>query len=314
MTEDLIIIIPTHNRQHYLRRVIKYYSSFPCKVYICDSTPEVFIFEEELPSNIEYISCPDKNFYQKVYSVIKNTEVPFYALSPDDDFIKLETLKECYEVLKNNENYSFATGKQICFNKPFDNKFVNIDVANLLSYINFESFENRNDYLRYFWSHYQNILWSLYRRDVIFKTFTCLSLCNFSNGNFIELLLGIEGLRAGDIYVSREGFNYRELIKGQHWGTTVLSITENNIRRDENLREDVNRFENYYKNDGGFSHKCLQLYLYNFRTSRLKRLIGKMLPGKVERLITSKLSHANYSISEYKDDEMLALVGNIVNN
>ena len=134
MTEDLIIIIPTHNRQHYLRRVIKYYSSFPCKVYICDSTPEVFIFEEELPSNIEYISCPDKNFYQKVYSVIKNTEVPFYALSPDDDFIKLETLKECYEVLKNNENYSFATGKQICFNKPFDNKFVNIDVANLLSY------------------------------------------------------------------------------------------------------------------------------------------------------------------------------------
>ena len=39
MLTDIIIIIPTHKRQHYLNRVAWYYSHFDMKVYICDSTP-----------------------------------------------------------------------------------------------------------------------------------------------------------------------------------------------------------------------------------------------------------------------------------
>ena len=142
--EDLVIIIPTYNRQHYLRRVIKYYSTYPCKVFICDSSKEKACIESK--DNITYLWVPQSSFYQKILDVIKAYPVDFYALSPDDDFLKIETMEECYNELKKNKNYSLGTGGQIYFNEGFNEGFYKTDAANRLKDINCVRFNSKYQY------------------------------------------------------------------------------------------------------------------------------------------------------------------------
>lgn len=259
MIEDLIIIIPTHNRQHYLNRVVKYYSTFPCKVVICDSSKEKAIVD--CYDNITYRWVPQSSFYKKVLDVINETSAKFYALSPDDDFINKETLLEVISFLETHDDYSFGNGRQIRFKKEDHGAFYTSNSFNKLQGIT--SIEADGDkYLQYFYQHYQNILWSVFRKCVVKDAFESLNACNYANGNFVELSLSIEGLRNGRVYISERGFNYREVIEGEHWGSTTPSITYRNIQKDNSLKTEVNLFKKYYKNDKGFANKCLKLYLH----------------------------------------------------
>ena len=242
--EDLIIIIPTYNRQNYLKRVIKYYSSFPCKVFICDSSKEKAVVESY--ENIIYRWVPQSTFYQKILDIINETSVDFYALSPDDDYIKQETLIECYKTLKSDNKYSIGTGGQIFFNEGLKNGFYKQDYANKLKGINDISFDSQTSYVKYFWAHYQNIHWSVFKRNVIEKTFQALNQCNYNNGRFVELTLSIEGLREGKVYVSPNGLNYREIMDGEHWGTIAPPLTRYNILHNKDLKNDVEIFQQYF--------------------------------------------------------------------
>lgn len=259
MLEDLIIIIPTHNRQHYLGRVVKYYSSFPCKVYICDSSKQKT--NVETTENISYRWVPQSNFYGKVLDVINDTSADYYALSPDDDFLKEETLMECYEKLNSNRSYSVGVGKQVFFDEPFDGVFYSKQSANRLESFKSIEGENKVEYINRFWKHYQNILWSLFRREVVLNAFKALSSCNFKNGNFVEVILGIESLRAGTIYVSNQGLNYREVSKAEHWGSTTVPITKDSVEKDFDLKNSIKKFYNYYSWDNGFAINCFDGYL-----------------------------------------------------
>ena len=317
MIEDLIIIIPTHNRQHYLGRVIKYYSEFPCKVYICDSSKE----KADIDScgSIIYRWVPQSNFYGKVLDVLNDTSADFYALSPDDDFLKQETLMECYEVMKKNEEYSMGAGMIVAFNQPFDNSFFYFTVSNKLQGINEKSFDNKMAYAQYFEENYQNILWSLFRKKVIFNAFQCLSTCNFSNGNFIELLLGIESLRAGKVYISCNALNYTEYILGEHWGNTTPSINKYNIKTIPSLKQDVESFKIYFNEDNGFSEKCLNYYLdssFQPTSKSIKSLIKIIVPGPVMSWLVKLLRKNNESprleTKQFYDPEMLSRISNAI--
>lgn len=316
MIEDLIIIIPTHNRQHYLGRVIKYYSEFPCKVYICDSSKE----KADIDScgSIIYRWVPQSNFYGKVLDVLNETSADFYALSPDDDFLKQETLMECYEVMKKEESYSFGTGRQVLFKKEFDNILTSPDYSNRMKDIAGIVFNDRKEYIKYFEENYQNILWSLYRKDIIKNTFGCLSRCNFTNGNFVEMILGIEALRCGDVYMSKEGLNYRELISSDHWGNTTLSITRKNIEKDVYLNKDVIKFYEYYNND---EHAifCFESYLnavYNQPQKVLIKRIKDSIPNKLKLIIRNGINmiYGRHAISIYEDNIMVERINKVINN
>lgn len=259
MSKQIIIIIPTHNRQAYIKYVVKYYSLFPCKVYICDSSKQKA--DVVNTGNVIYRWIPDTNFYDKILQILDETTADYYALSPDDDYLKEETLLECFNALSNNDVYSLGIGKQILFREKVYNQFYSFKGANQLEHIaNFE-FKNSNDYINYFWKNYQNILWSVFRKDVLDNAFKCLSKCNFDNGNFIELILGIESLRAGHVYASNNGLNYREVIDGEHWGNTTPSISYKNIEKYHELYNDVQKFKSYYQCDNQFALYSLNSYL-----------------------------------------------------
>lgn len=53
--QDLVIILPTHNRHDYLGSKIKYYADCGYEVYICDSTSNKFEYNKQMPVNISII-------------------------------------------------------------------------------------------------------------------------------------------------------------------------------------------------------------------------------------------------------------------
>ena len=312
MIDDLIIIIPTHNRQHYLGRVIKYYSSFPCKVYICDSSKQKADVESR--GNIIYRWVPQSNFYGKVLDVISETNSVFYALSPDDDFLKQEVLMNCYKAIKLNERFSFGIGRQIFFKEGFKEGFYTYDLANGLRDIERQLFASKEEYVKYFWQHYQNILWSIYRKDAIKAAFDCLNKCNFSNGNFVEFILGIESLRRGKVYVSKDGLNYREVSNNDHWGSITPPIELANIRNNKGLKKDIGIFKSYYFKDGGFAEKCLSLYL---KTNERKSLLSKIkgfIPFEVKIKIKHMLSLPTSIHNQivYDDSQMVEKISEVL--
>lgn len=314
MIEDIIIIIPTHNRQHYLRRVIKYYSEFPCKVYICDSSKEKA--DVESCGTIIYRWVPQSNFYGKVLDVLNETSADFYALSPDDDFLKQETLMECYEALKENEEYSFGTGKQVFFKEGLNGGLYTKESSNKLQGINEITFDQKNEYVKFFWNHYQNILWSIFRKGVIKAAFYTLKVCNYSNGNFVEITLGIEALRKGTVYVSLKGLNYREVLKTIHWGNSVLPITRLNIKEDKALYDDIVKFTDHYKDDG-FASFCIESYLRTSDTTiwktRVKSMVKKLLPSFIRSQIIKQKQRVAYKEEKlFQDQEMCLRINSAI--
>lgn len=310
--EDLVIIVPTYNRQNYLKRVIRYYSSFPCKVFICDSSKEKV--DVKTTDNIIYRWAPQSTFYQKILDIINETSVDFYALSPDDDFFKEETLIECYKTIKCNDEYSIGTGGQVFFKEGFEKGFYVENWANKMKGINDISFDSQTSYVRYFWEHYQNIHWSVFKKDVIKATFQGLSQCNYNNGRFVELTLSIEGLRRGKIYVSSNALNFREIITGEHWGTVAPPLTRRNIKKYDDLKNDIEIFYQYYENDEGLAQLCLSSHL---DTTSPKTFIGKLkslIPTPIKILLTKilKPDKAKRQCTIYEDSVMTSRINDAI--
>ena len=287
MIENLIIIIPTHNRQHYLRRVVKYYSSFPCRVYICDSSKVKAAVE--CSDNITYRWVPQSYFYGKVLDVLNETSADFYALSPDDDFLKLETLMECYEYLRKNNEFVMANGRQYLFHKEYDMRLFYNPGTN--GFKDKNVINNDRDGVKYFWKHYQNVLWSLFRRKAILNAFTVLANSGFKNGNFVEIVLSIESLKLGSVFISDNPFNFMEINPSEHWGNTTLPISWESYVKSSGLRKDIKTFYNFYNGDY-VAKISLRLHMgrplieicrlcYN----RLRRLIGKLQSAKGKTVI-----------------------------
>ena len=301
MKEDLIIIIPTHKRQYKLSKCAWYYSQFNYPVYICDSTPgeSKSIVDNE---NIHYLHVPELGFYEKILRVLEITDAKFYALSPDDDYLKQETLEECVVKMKSNVDYSLAVGKQVFWNEGFVNrKFFYLKSANGFS-------ENplgdkRKVKFKRFWANYQNILWSLYRKDVLKEAFQMMYEKKYSNQNFIELTLGATALLKGDIYVSNNALNYRELSTSEHWGGKEPEINPLGYIKNKSIRSDCKKFINtlptwYYM-------RTLLLYLF-FHS----RVVSYFRAAKRKISQRSK----NEANTDYIDESMSLLINYIQNS
>lgn len=116
LKENITIVIPTHNRQHYLTRILDYYSNVDVQILVADSTNPRFKMRDKY-NNVNYYHYPNMNFTEKITSTIKNIDTPYAVLCADDDFIVPSAIDKCIEFLNNNYDYSVALGKYLCFNK-----------------------------------------------------------------------------------------------------------------------------------------------------------------------------------------------------
>lgn len=108
-SNDLTIIIATHERALYLKRVLEYYKDISIKIIIVDSSHKAYA-DVIKNSNMNYIHCPELSYPEKLIKAINSVKTEFITICADDDFIVKRALGNCVNFLKQNPSYELVQG------------------------------------------------------------------------------------------------------------------------------------------------------------------------------------------------------------
>ena len=114
--QDVTLVIPTHNRVNYLKRILDYYESAPLRIIVADSSKEKFPFEIA-NQNIRYYHCPSTSLPQKLSDVLQVVETTFVVMCADDDFTLPDAIKQCVDFLEQNKVFVVAQGNVLSYLK-----------------------------------------------------------------------------------------------------------------------------------------------------------------------------------------------------
>ena len=215
---NFTLIIPTHNRHNYLHRSIKYFKDLDATIIYCDSS--IAHYEGNLSDNMQYLHLPDRGFADKVLIAIGGIETPIVALCADDDFIVLDSLYKGYDVLNNSKIFNTVLGKVITFHENFDGFFYGSKLK-LAKDINYNSYTNAS----MFFADYHQVLWGMYSKSSIQKSFEIIKKAKLKNDNFIEIIIGAISCYEGGVKFLDDIWSVRELSLQEHWGDRHSSIT-----------------------------------------------------------------------------------------
>ncbi|MBN2323013.1 MAG: TIGR00180 family glycosyltransferase [Spirochaetes bacterium] len=126
------IIIPTHNRPDYLKRSLRYYSSFEadCTIVIADSSDD-YIKKSNKKSvssfpDINYIYldhyAQNINLSHKIADAAETVIDEYCVLCADDDFLTSAGITYAVEYLTENPDYAIAHGQYIYFSTGGQNQ------------------------------------------------------------------------------------------------------------------------------------------------------------------------------------------------
>jgi len=107
--DKITLIIPTHNRPKYLKRILDYYSDSDIKIVVCDSSAESFSTDNY--PNVTYYHFKDYLFGSKISECLNKINTPFVIFCGDDDFVILDTVKKGIKFLEKNPDYASVGGK-----------------------------------------------------------------------------------------------------------------------------------------------------------------------------------------------------------
>lgn len=114
MFSDLTVLIPTHERPKYLRRILDYYRGLDAPIMIADSSAEPFP-ANELPDNVDYTHYAGVDFYSKMTDFVGRCRTTYCVICPDDDFVVPAGISAALEFLKENRDYASAQGRQVSY-------------------------------------------------------------------------------------------------------------------------------------------------------------------------------------------------------
>lgn len=265
----LEIIIPTHNRHHYLQRVVDYYSNFRINVSIIDSSTDSYT-NSLLPGHISYTHLPNALFHEKILYACSNSDKKLIALCADDDFLLPSSLLSAQESMVNNPSISLSFGKFAFFDtdKRLKGLYkVEIPYPSHKRLINGDS-QSR---LCHLMDNYCQVLWSLYRKDVLIKSFEIVKNAKYNNDNFIELTIASTASFMGELNFISGLFGAREINPNEHWGTRHQAISFNDKKDIKSFSQQISSFAPSY-----YPEIALQKYLNKTSASKGSRFLRKL--------------------------------------
>lgn len=212
---DYSIIIPTHNRQRKLTRILTYLDQFPVSVIIIDSSNKISDFKRF--KNVEYYHDQNLTFSQKVIHGCNVAKTNFVALCADDDFVIPEKIQQL--LITCDESIVGIIGPVITFQETFDGKF-----KRQSNFSDDKIFTNKN--AGEFFGNFSQVLWGVYKTTVICNAFAKLDTLKFENDNFIEIFLSYFLMSNGGLCRQNNFFNVREISNGDHWGKRHVSLRQ----------------------------------------------------------------------------------------
>ena len=220
----ITVLVPSHNRHQYLSRVIKYYGNYNVQLVIVDSSSSPYQINNK--DDYLYLHFPNSSFSEKILKALTYINDTFVVLSADDDFFYYSAIQKAVLIMHKNVNISLFTGEYEFFDVSNPDQF----------YPNPSAFPNNNILLSYpkenqiahFMSNYSQILWSVYRKDLLLGAMKAIKLHKYKNDNFIELTVAALAFHNGNIFFHNKYVGVREVIHTTHWGTRHASIVNSN--------------------------------------------------------------------------------------
>jgi glycosyltransferase domain-containing protein len=284
---NFTLIIPTHNRHHYLKRSMEYFKDLQAEVIYCDSSSERY--KGELFSNIKYIHLPDNKFAEKILVALTNITTEFVAMCADDDFILIDSLCNGLDFMSHNKNYKTIVGKYLGFKEIFDGDFYPI-YHKIPEDIEL-GFDKNGEV---FFKNYYQIMWAMYDKNILLKAFEIINKAKFNNENFIELVIGACACYEGGIKFMKEMWGIREISIQEHWGTRHVPITSRKIAE---TNGDFQKFRELVDSNTfvGYSDLIINSYLngHTKNTGYLRNIVSKMIPGVIKKLIRKYIIFQN---------------------
>lgn len=117
MTAACTILIPTHNRHHYLDRCVRWFLDLPYPIVVVDSSATEWQSEFRTRERIRYIHMPGgfEVYLPKLQKGLAAVETSYVAMCADDDFITADGLAQSIVFLDGHPDYSFCQGYAYSF-------------------------------------------------------------------------------------------------------------------------------------------------------------------------------------------------------
>ncbi len=242
MENNLVtVLIPAHNRQNRLKRLVEYYSSAGIPIIIADSSDEEWEEANNLPSNVLYRYCCRMHLVDKVISVTGFIETPYVVMCADDDFITLKGISDCVKALKSAPaDVNSAQGNYYRY-FPMDN----LRLEKIYTQMKGNSIVDDTS-LKRVWhlaDCYYQFYYAVYRRDFFIEAYmACLHNGEklFQNLCIVELFLSFYSIIRGKHIVVDTNYAFREYIPDSA-GTWVPNLYV--VKNDPTCRVEAGNME-----------------------------------------------------------------------
>jgi glycosyltransferase domain-containing protein len=179
---DVTLIIPTHNRVHYLESVLEYYineKKMDAQIIICDSSSIKYDGSFLDKGNVVYNYWPTLTFPEKLVTALKSVSSKYVLVSPDDDYYALDNLEDLKEVLDTNQDVTSVDGKTVLFNNE-------MQVTPTGMYKKSLDEESVIERLTYGYANYFPTVYSLYRTEFICNIYEKMIKYKIESHGFFE--------------------------------------------------------------------------------------------------------------------------------
>lgn len=129
LLDNLTILIPSFNRRKLLIQNLQFFDGL-CKIFINENTEKSLTKSEQsqIPSNVEWINS-EEAIEDRIFAMAEKVETEFCCLMCDDEILIPDSLAMLVSFLKDNQDFSSASGMAIGFSM---NKNKKIWGSNLL--------------------------------------------------------------------------------------------------------------------------------------------------------------------------------------
>ena len=189
---NLTIIIPSYNRQPFIKRQIAFWKNTSVEVVILDGSQTGIFPDEWCENNIRYyhkpVSLEDR---LKFASTIIRTE--YATMLSDDELFVPSALEECLNFLDNNPDYVACKGQVIGFRR---NSFIS-RCQGVIGYTDLRGYEVTSSIpaerlLEHMSPYAMASLWAVHRADVLKKTLELAGLRpRYSSAAAFELQISL---------------------------------------------------------------------------------------------------------------------------
>jgi glycosyltransferase domain-containing protein len=236
MISKITIVIPTHNRPQYLRRILEYYVNSKYSIIIADSSSKRY--DGKIDSHAVYFYYPNTDFEHKINDVLISVKTKYVVFCADDDFLIEDNLIKSVDFLENNNDYACVQGKYLFFYQNIKKYYLKPGYAYKKNIMH-ES-DNIANRLESFMSSYVPLFYAVHHTENIKDLFNKSTSDGLNNPILFELLVSLYMLIAGKYKTLDLLYNVRDL---NSLSSDVDRTTYDKIITDEKYKKQVTIFK-----------------------------------------------------------------------